>query len=109
MENNEVPYNCDACGACCRTFPIRVSKQDGEREPRIAEHALVVPAWERSEEHYYHLHPLPFCKGCLFLGEDNLCSVYETRPQVCRRFAAGSAQCQEARARKGLQRLKAAI
>lgn len=106
MKDSGEQYLCDACGACCRTFPIRVSKEDGEREPLIAAHALVVPPWERSDEHYYQLHPLAFCSGCLFLGEDNLCSVYETRPQVCRRFAAGSAQCQEARVRRGLTRLE---
>lgn len=106
MTTKNRPYTCDSCGACCKTFPIRVSKEDGSREPLIAAHALVVPAWEQSEEYYYQLHPLAFCTGCLFLGENNLCSVYETRPEVCRRFAAGSDQCQEARERNGLEKLE---
>lgn len=93
---------CDRCGACCRTFPVLVSIGDAEREPRIAQEALQLPEWERRPEWEFRLHPLPFHRGCAFLGHDDRCSVYETRPAVCRRFAAGSDGCAEAREREGL-------
>ena len=93
------------CGACCQTYPVLVSIGDGEREPRIASEALQIAPWNRSDEWEYQLHPLPFSRGCLFLADDNRCGVYATRPSVCRRFAAGSAECQEARARIGLEPL----
>jgi Fe-S-cluster containining protein len=98
---------CDMCGACCQTFPVLVSIGDGEREPRIAHEALRVSAWQRSDDWEYQLHPLPFSRGCLFLGDDDRCTVYQSRPSVCRRFAAGSPECQEARARLGIAPLLA--
>jgi Fe-S-cluster containining protein len=42
------------------------------------------------------------CESCAFLNEDQLCRIYATRPDVCRRFEAGSEQCIEARARAGI-------
>lgn len=99
---NTAPKGCDMCGACCRTFPILVSIGDGQREPRIAQEACSVEPWNRNEEWEYKLHPLPFTRGCLFLDEGNRCSIYDTRPRVCRVVEPGGEQCVEARARVGL-------
>ena len=93
---------CDMCGACCRTFPVLVSIGDALREPRIRAEAVQVEEWQRNAEWENRLHPLPFLRGCAFLADDNRCSVYETRPAVCRRFEAGTSECSEARARVGL-------
>jgi Fe-S-cluster containining protein len=99
-------FDCDGCGACCRTFPIFASAADAGREPRVRAEArrldpsLATPGWE------YRLFPLPFHEACCFLDDANRCTVYATRPDVCRAFAAGSDQCQEARARCGLPKLE---
>jgi Fe-S-cluster containining protein len=90
------------CGACCRTFPVLVSIGDSRREPRIEAEACPIEPWNRTSEWEFKLHPLPFSRGCLFLDENDSCSVYETRPDVCRIFDAGSKQCSEARGRVGL-------
>lgn len=37
------------------------------------------------------------------------CTIYTTRPNICREFQAGSSQCQEARNRNGMEPLKALI
>src|SRR5262249_33577149 len=36
-------YECDGCGACCRTFPIFASSADAAREPRIAAEGRKLP------------------------------------------------------------------
>lgn len=90
------------CGACCRTFPVLVSIGDSRREPRIEAEACPIEPWNRTSEWEFRLHPLPFSRGCLFLDENDSCSVYKTRPDVCRIFDAGSEQCSEARGRVGL-------
>jgi Fe-S-cluster containining protein len=85
---------------------VRVSSDDAEREPRIKDSGLVIPEWMKTKEHHYQLHPLPFLETCTFLDEEHLCRIYETRPCVCRAFAAGSAECTEARRRVGLKPLE---
>jgi Fe-S-cluster containining protein len=102
-EHSAIP--CDLCGACCQTFPVLVSIGDAALEPRIQDEALRLKPWQRKEEWEYQLHPLPFNEGCCFLATEKLCSIYETRPAVCRKFAAGTPECSEARARVGLSPL----
>ncbi|MBN8550973.1 MAG: YkgJ family cysteine cluster protein [Deltaproteobacteria bacterium] len=96
---------CDKCGACCRTYPVQVSLADAEREPRIFDAGLVIPGWLRSKEHHFQLHPLPFLDSCTFLDASSCCRIYNSRPQVCRAFEAGSPECAEARRRCGLKPL----
>jgi Fe-S-cluster containining protein len=100
-------YECDGCGACCRTFPIFASESDAEREPRVAAEGRRLPQQLAGDEWHYRLFPLPFLEACTFLDNDDRCSIYSTRPDVCRRFAAGSEQCHQARERQGLPVLEA--
>lgn len=101
-------YECDGCAACCRTFPIFVSHEDAARELRIAAEGRLLPLHLAAPQWDYQLFPLPFHQACCFLNEENRCTIYASRPDVCRRFAAGSPQCQEARADAGLPRLTSA-
>lgn len=100
------PYECDSCGACCRSFSIFASREDAIREPRIRNAAMPVPEHLRTERECYQLFPLPFLSACSFLGEDARCTIYASRPDVCRGFEAGSDQCQQARLQHGLPRLR---
>ncbi len=90
-------FDCTECGACCRCFPIFASEADGEREELIKTDTRLVDENLRTADKHYQLYPLPFLSTCTFLKEDKLCRIYETRPEVCRRFEPGSAQCLEAR------------
>ncbi|HLW63892.1 MAG TPA: YkgJ family cysteine cluster protein [Gemmataceae bacterium] len=100
-------FNCDSCGACCKTFPIFASAADAQREPRIRADGQRLPTEQTTPQWEYRPYPLPFLETCCFLRTDNGYDIYATRPEVCRHFAAGSAQCQEARARQGLPLLTA--
>jgi Fe-S-cluster containining protein len=95
-------YECDGCGACCRTFPIFASDDDALGEPRIAAEGRRLPEQFAAGTWHYRLFPLPFLDACAFLGEGDRCTIYQTRPQTCRTFAAGGEQCQQARQRQGL-------
>jgi hypothetical protein len=95
-------FECDSCGACCRTFPIFASAVDAAREPRVAAEGRELPPHLAAPGWTYQLHPLPFHEACCFLDGAARCTIYPTRPDVCRAFAAGSDPCQEARARQGL-------
>lgn len=95
-------YLCDGCGACCRTFPVFASGPDAAREPRIAAEGRSLPAHLTTDRWTYQLFPLPFHDACCFLDGGSRCTIYPTRPDVCRAFPAGNDQCQAARARTGL-------
>jgi len=93
--------DCTQCGACCQCFPIFAGVEDAARELRIAQETRPVEAHLASHERAYQLFPLPFLEACAFLASNQLCRIYPTRPDVCRRFTAGSPQCLEARQRVG--------
>lgn len=102
MSNPTDHYECDGCGACCAYYTIYASRQDAAREPRILAETQELGGWLETPKWSYRLHPLPFHEACCFLDSDRRCTIYETRPDVCREFAAGDAPCQMARSAKGL-------
>jgi len=80
------------CAACCRRLLIEVGLVDAEREPRIKD--LGSPVYtppELTESGQKELEGY-LLNGrddlaCVFLDrQTNLCSIYETRPLVCRLF-----------------------
>ena len=98
-------FECDGCGVCCRSYLIFASEADAA-QPRIVSEGrrlashLATPSWT------FQLFPLPFHETCCFLDESARCAIYASRPDVCRAFAAGDTQCQDARSRAGLPPLK---
>jgi Fe-S-cluster containining protein len=106
-------YECDKCGACCQgNLIVEADDLDLMREPRLIESD---PHWRgRTTEAVLHELQLEFGKAiliacgraCAFLGADNLCSIYPTRPNVCVGMQAGDQQCQEARAAENLPPLR---
>ncbi len=103
MNRDPTEYDCTQCGACCRSFPIFASEADAVREPSIRQEARLLAEHLQAEDKAYQLFPLPFQTRCPYLKDDELCRIYASRPSVCRRFEAGSAQCIEARRRQGIE------
>ncbi len=100
-------FECDGCGACCRTFPVFATAGDAGHEPRIAAEGRRLPEHLATERWTFQLFPLPFHETCCFLDGHSRCTIYPTRPDVCRAFPAGGEQCQAARGRIGLPPLPA--
>jgi len=100
--SKDTVFDCTRCGACCRCFPIFASSTDAKRAPRIKKEAKQLAEHLKTKDKAFQLFPLPFYESCAFLKNDQLCSIYETRPEVCRTFEAGSKQCIEARERVGI-------
>ncbi len=81
------------CGKCCRSLLIEVLVEDAEREPRIKE--LGSPTYTdarltrsgQPEIEGYMLNSKANDYACAFLDrQTNLCTIYETRPLICRLF-----------------------
>jgi len=81
------------CAECCRHLLIEVGLDDARREPRIKERgdpiyapAEVTASGQRELEGYL-LNSKDNDGACTFLNQTtHLCSIYETRPWVCRAF-----------------------
>ena len=77
--------NCLECGNCCKGYSPRFKLPDIKRiakhlkikEGDLINHYLTVDA-----DGDYVMRSAP----CSFLGEDNICSIYDVRPSDCERF-----------------------
>lgn len=95
-------YECDCCGACCRNLIVEVDHLDALREVRITVEGRLLDGkgkmpladamWGlNNSKRTGHF-------GCVFIGDDNKCGIYATRPNVCVDVQAGGQKCQQARA-----------
>lgn len=99
-------YECDGCGACCRTKLVDLFEVDLLREPRLRQTMQSVRGPGLDGEIGY-LNCLSG-GGCPFLDGESRCRIYPTRPSVCVVFAPGDQECQEARQTLGLPVLEPA-
>lgn len=80
--------DCTTCANCCRALETEVNAGDIERSAA----RLKVTVEEFRERHVTESDGIdgPYMrlasKPCVFLGEDNLCTVTEDRPDVCRGY-----------------------
>lgn len=82
------------CGDCCRRLIIEVTLEDAKREPRIRQrcsplfHPAELTASGKKEHIGFLLNSAANGNACAFLDQTtNLCTIYETRPLVCRLFS----------------------
>lgn len=103
-----LPKECERCGACCMAFAVTLNDKDLEREPRLREH--IIPQdklLEHVQKGFVSKYNEKFAMSqnkerCPFLEQDDedeacYCTIYETRPHICRRFVASLITCRVAR------------
>ena len=96
---------CDRCGACCAgVLIVEADYLDALREPRLldADVSGRRVALDVLDDAHAVLLACGTERPCRFLGPDNLCGIYPTRPNGCVAFEAGSEECQRARRLFGL-------
>lgn len=77
--------DCLECAACCKNYSPRFKTTDIKRIAKflkMKEGVFIETYLRIDEEGDYVLQKAP----CPFLGQDNLCSIYEARPGDCARF-----------------------
>jgi len=111
MAWNGPAYDCQACGACCANhahFPavgyVYLDRQESRRMKRLGL-SVVATAGNSylGTRTTVDRKALSLCVA--FEGEVGggcACSIYEFRPQGCRRYEAGGVQCRAARQEAGL-------
>ena len=81
---------CDTCGgSCCKFLIIPLPSWDADVVEWFSYHGKIIllsgiPRWIRLDVR------------CDKLGPDNRCTIYDQRPEVCRRFKPGSHNCRDA-------------
>jgi Fe-S-cluster containining protein len=93
------PRMCDGCWAGCCTLPVEVSAADLIRLELIEEEEAAVSLKQVAKKLMKQKIVQGFSprtqifvleqrygRDCVFLGKDRLCTVYEKRPEVCRKF-----------------------
>ncbi len=77
--------DCLQCAACCRTLGPAIYNVDIERMAktlRLKPSEVVEKYLRVDEDGDYVFKSMP----CPFLGADNYCSIYESRPKACREY-----------------------
>ena len=77
--------DCLTCGNCCKTTSPIFTDKDISRISRVLkmkEASFVGQYLRRDEDDFMVLKEAP----CPFLGSDNACFIYESRPKACREY-----------------------
>ena len=77
--------NCLSCANCCKTVGPLFTDKDIERiskSMKLKPGLFTEKFLRLDEDGDYVLKSLP----CIFLGEDNYCSIYEIRPKACKEY-----------------------
>ncbi len=77
--------DCLTCANCCRTLGPRITDKDLERMAkavRMKETAFIQQYLRIDEDGDMVFNSMP----CPFLGADNYCAIYESRPKACREY-----------------------
>jgi len=85
-EEIEAQIDCTACANCCRVPEVGITERDIEKLAKflgMTRHEFLRDYTQRDEKGALILKRTE--AGCVFL-EDNLCTVYEARPQNCANF-----------------------
>ena len=77
--------NCLLCANCCKTLGPRITDKDLEKMAkalRIKPQDLISKYLRVDEDGDLVFQTMP----CPFLGADNYCAIYESRPKACREY-----------------------
>lgn len=104
-------FDCDQCGACCRSLIVEADWLDAVREPKLLSLKSDVKSLDELRNsgrclvlYDTETHACPFLVGQH--GEKCSCSIYPTRPNVCVISEPGGPKCQQARLLKSLPVLR---
>ena len=108
MDEDESPADCTRCGACCFSDSPRHASVTGDDHRRLGEDAEQLVTWIGNVA-FMRLDRVTGARGapsengspllkCIALTIDPTtgafaCSIYETRPQVCRDLERASSAC----------------
>ncbi len=114
MGEDEPPDDCMRCGACCLSESPLHARVTGDDHARLGDDAELLVHWVGNAAYMRIENVTAQIRSCIALVIDAAtgtftCSVYETRPQVCRDLERGSGGCRGELASKGERRKRALV
>jgi hypothetical protein len=92
-----IELDCTKCAACCREANVLLDEDDLARFRSAGRKDLTGRAYIRRHRDGRIVLRFADDKRCQMLRPDNLCGIYEIRPDNCRAFVMGSEACLAAR------------
>ena len=91
--------SCERCGQCCHQLSATLSIADMNREPRLWDVAVPIQhvgnpktrAFMAEKKHPWAINKAHRGAACPFYFEG--CTIYETRPQICRDYPENGGTC----------------
>lgn len=100
--------SCTTCGACCASFRVDFAIQELDESGGRVPAGLAVEVTGSTCRMRGTDHAPPRCAALTgTIGRQAACGIYEWRPNPCRELEPGSAGCERARIRHGLEPLSA--
>jgi len=89
-------HKCDKCGACCRVDHPSIAKEEIEELKALGYNGF----YEENKERETGFMMARVNEKCFFLGDDNLCKIYEHRPLTCRVYPYKFSLCEFGKSRR---------
>ncbi|MBW2979822.1 YkgJ family cysteine cluster protein [Candidatus Woesearchaeota archaeon] len=83
---NPKTFNCERCGECCKKLYIILNDSDIKN---IEKHGYQLDSFSETEQvgEYKGKRVLKKINGrCVFLTNDSLCKIYDSRPEICKKY-----------------------
>jgi hypothetical protein len=114
MDEDQPPEDCTRCGACCFSDSARHARVTGDDHERLGEEAESLVEWIDNRAFMRLERVTDSLHKCAALAIDQVngtfaCSVYATRPDVCRDLERGSSACRGELATKSDRRKRALV
>jgi Fe-S-cluster containining protein len=102
--STEVPGTCTECGACCYGNGPRYIAVSGDDHLRLGDAAESSTIFVGNRCYMRMVERRCVALRGSFAERRCSCSLYETRPEACRRLERGSVGCRAVLARQGIER-----
>jgi Fe-S-cluster containining protein len=97
-----IERTCNRCGMCCSMYEIALTEHDLDREPELNAVSRPIQKFERegyciNDKYNRIVNTIGSSRRCPFYKDGFGCSIYKSRPEICRDYIPTLSNCLKAR------------